>query len=225
MIAQNLWLFGEDWSMAGTEVGLTNVLQAHLEELGEDVVLENQLETVIQDDGRTGRVDILLFRSRRDDSSTERIIIELKRPNVRVGKKELDQITNYARAIIDNPQYSGVDCKWRFYLITYDYSPKILRDVRQKDRPAGLADVQDDYEVWVKNGGEILDAAEKKLRFFQEQLNYEATDDRVTQHLRESYSHFIPKALAEPQDQPGEPTSADTSQTDSGSGITPLNPT
>nr|BBJ56342.1 hypothetical protein SAVMC3_89710 [Streptomyces avermitilis] len=36
--------------------------------------------------------------------------------------------------------------------------------------------------------GEILDTAEKKLLFFQRQLNYEATDDRVTQHLRESYS-------------------------------------
>ncbi|MDX3772029.1 MULTISPECIES: ATP-binding protein [unclassified Streptomyces] len=30
MIAQNLWLFGEDWKMASSEVGLTNVLHAHL---------------------------------------------------------------------------------------------------------------------------------------------------------------------------------------------------
>ncbi|BAC75377.1 DNA mismatch repair protein [Streptomyces avermitilis] len=198
MIAKNLWLFGEDWNMAMNEVGLTNVLQAHLEDqLGEDVVLENQLEPVTQPDGRSGRVDVLLFRSRRDDSSTERLIIELKRPTVRVGKKELDQIKGYARAIVDDPQYSGVDCKWRFYLITYDYSDKILRDIRQKDKPEGLADDHHDYEVWVKSWGEILDTAEKKLLFFQRQLNYEATDDRVTQHLRESYSRFIPEALAE----------------------------
>ncbi|MFE0200603.1 ATP-binding protein [[Kitasatospora] papulosa] len=196
MIAQNLWLFGEDWTWARTEVGLTNVLRAHLEELGDEVVLENQIEGVTQPDGRSGRVDILMFRSRRDDSSTERIVIELKRPTVKVGKKELDQIKGYARAIVDDPQYSGVDCKWRFYLITYDYSDRILRDIRQKDKPAGLCDDQDDYEVWVKSWGEIMDAAERKLLFFQRQLNYEATDDRVTQHLRESYSHFIPDALA-----------------------------
>ncbi|MET9779148.1 hypothetical protein ABZ023_33715 [Streptomyces sp. NPDC006367] len=129
-------------------------------------------------------------------AGTKRLVIELKRPTVKVGPKELTQIKNYAQAIIDDPQYSGVGCKWRFYLVTYDYSDKILRDIRQKDRPAGLAYVQDDYEVWVKSWGEILDAGERKLRFFQEQLNYEATDDRVTQHLRESYSHFIPDALA-----------------------------
>jgi hypothetical protein len=200
MIARNLWLFGEDWNMTRSEVGLTNVLRAHLEDhLGDDVVLEHELESVTQPDGRSGRVDILLFRSRKDDNSTERLVIELKRPTVEVGQKELDQIKGYARAIIDDPQYRGVGCKWRFYLVTYDYSDKILRDIRQKDRPAGLADTQDDYEVWVKNWGEIFDAAEKKLRFFQEQLDYEATDDRVTQHLRESYSHFIPDALAQPQ--------------------------
>lgn len=198
MIAKNLWLFGDDWNMAMSEIGLTNVLQAHLEEqLGGDVVLETQLDTVTQPDGRTGRVDILMFRSRRDDSSTERLVIELKRPSVKVGKKELDQIKGYARAIVDDPQYSGVDCKWRFYLITYEYSDKILRDIRQKDKPEGLADDHHDYEVWVKSWGEILNTAERKLLFFQKQLNYEATDDRVTQHLRESYSRYIPEALAE----------------------------
>lgn len=209
MISQNLWLFGEDWNMAMNEAGLTNVLQAHLEEeLGEDVVLENQLDTVTQPDGRTGRVDILLFRSRRDDNFTERLVVELKRPTVKVGKKELDQITGYARAIVDDPQYKGVNCKWRFYLVTYEYSDRIHRDIRQKDKPAGLADDHHEYEVWVKSWGEILDAAEKKLLFFQRQLNYEATDDRVTQHLRESYSRFIPESLVA-EDQPVTTTSDD----------------
>jgi hypothetical protein len=198
MVAQNLWLFGEDWTWAKTEVGLTAVLQAHLEELGDEIVLENQLETVTQPDGRTGRVDVLMFRSRRGEDSTERIVIELKRPTVKVGKKELDQIKGYARSIVDNPQYVGAGCKWRFYLITYDYDNRILRDIRQKDKPAGLCDDQEDYEVWVKNWGEILEAAERKLLFFQRQLNYEATDDRVTHHLRDSYSHYIPETLAEP---------------------------
>ncbi|TQJ55971.1 ATP-binding protein [Streptomyces sp. SLBN-115] len=198
MIAQNLWLFGEDWTIARTEVGLTNVLQAHLDELGDDVALETQLDAIEREDGRSGRVDILLFRSRRDDNSTERIIVELKRPTVQVGKKELDQIKSYARAVIDNPQYRGVNCKWRFYLITYDYAPTILRDIRQRDKPEGLCDDQDDYEVWVKSWGEILDSAEKKLLFFQRQLDYDATDQRVTQHLRDSYAHFIPDTLHRP---------------------------
>ncbi|MDF3141820.1 MULTISPECIES: ATP-binding protein [unclassified Streptomyces] len=195
MIARNLWLFGEEWTIARTEVGLTNVLKAHLGLLGDDVVLENQLDAVQRQDGRSGRVDILLFRGIGDDRSTERIVIELKRPTVRVGEEELRQIKSYARAIVENPQYRGVDCKWRFYLVTYEYAPEIRRDIHQKGKPPGLYDDQEEYEVWVKSWGEILHAAEKKLSFFQRQLNYEATDDRVTQHLRESYAHFIPDSL------------------------------
>ncbi|MEW1640769.1 MULTISPECIES: hypothetical protein [unclassified Streptomyces] len=81
MVNNNLWLFGEDWHMTRSELGLTNVLHARPEDhLGEDVVLEHELESLTQPDGRSGRVDILMFRSRRDDNSTERLVIELKRP-------------------------------------------------------------------------------------------------------------------------------------------------
>ncbi|GAA4240287.1 ATP-binding protein [Actinomadura meridiana] len=197
MIAQNLWLFGEEWTLARPEVGLTAVLDAHLSLLGPDVVLENKLDTVRRADGTLGRVDILLFRRIGDERSNERIIIELKRPSVIVGPDELQQITSYARAIIDNPQYRDVPSKWQFYLVTYDYSKEILRDIRQKDKAPGLADDQDEYQVWVKSWGEILDAAKRKLSFFRQQLNYEATDERVTQHLRDSYAHYLPEALKE----------------------------
>ncbi|WP_455356949.1 hypothetical protein [Streptomyces sp. SYSU K217416] len=79
-------------------------------------------------------------------------------------------------------------------------------------RHGGAGPHQLNYEVWFKSWGEILDAGEKKLRFFQEQLNYEATDDRVTQHLRESYSHFIPDALAQPHDEAEETEPAATAE-------------
>ncbi|NDU73731.1 DNA mismatch repair protein [Actinomadura sp. DSM 109109] len=197
MIARNLWLFGEEWTIARPEVGLTAVLSAHLSLLGEDVVLETKLDSVRRDDGTLGRVDILLFRGIGDERSNERIIIELKRPSVVVGPEELQQITSYARAIVDNPQYRDVPCRWQFYLVTYEYSKDILRDIRQRDKPPGLADDQDEYQVWVRSWGEILDTAERKLSFFRRQLNYEATDERVTQHLRDSYAHYLPETLQE----------------------------
>ncbi|GAA0974043.1 ATP-binding protein [Acrocarpospora macrocephala] len=195
MIAQNLWLFGEEWTLARPEVGLTAVLRTHLDLLGEDAVLENQLNTVRREDGRAGRVDIVLFRGIGDERSNERLVVELKRPSVIIGRKELDQVKSYARAIVDNPQYRGTKCKWRFYLVTYEFDHAILRDIRQQGKPDGLADDQPEYEVWVKSWGEIFDTAERKLSFFQRQLNYEATDERVTQHLVASYEHYIPESL------------------------------
>jgi hypothetical protein len=54
-----------------------------------------ELEAVTRPDGRSGRVDILTFRSRRDDNSTESLVIELERPTVKAGSSTA-------------PQYSGV---------------------------------------------------------------------------------------------------------------------
>ncbi|WP_433315999.1 ATP-binding protein [Micromonospora chersina] len=195
MIAKNLWLFGEEWTLARTEVGLTSVLREHLGHLGQDVELESELERVTRGDGRSGRVDILLYRGIGDERQNERLILELKRPTVKVGREELEQVKSYARAIVEDPQYRGVQCKWKFVLATYDYNDSIKRDIRQKDKPPGLADDQEEYGVWVATWGEILDAAERKLSFFRKQLEYEATDERVTRYLRESYQEFIPDSL------------------------------
>jgi hypothetical protein len=198
MVAKNLWLFGEEWHLARTEVGLTSVLEEHLELLGDDVALEGKLEPIAQGDGRSGRVDVLLYRNIGDERSNDRLIVELKRPSVVVGKKELDQIKGYARAIVDNPQYRGTKTRWQFVLVTYNYKDnEIGRDIRQRDKPFGLADDHDEYQVWVKTWGEIFDSAERKLHFFKKQLDFEATDERVTQHLRETYRKYLPASLLE----------------------------
>ncbi|WP_327033715.1 ATP-binding protein [Micromonospora ureilytica] len=195
MIAKNLWLFGEEWTLARTEVGLTSVLREHLVHLGDEIALEAELDKVVREDGRSGRVDVLLYRGLGDERQNERLVVELKRPTVKVGRTELDQVKSYARAIVDDPQYRGVKCKWKFILVTYEYSDSINRDIRQRDKPPGLADDQEEYGVWVQSWGEILDAAERKLSFFRKQLDYEATDERVTRYLRESHQEFIPESL------------------------------
>ncbi|WP_047223792.1 ATP-binding protein [Protofrankia coriariae] len=195
MVARNLWLFGEEWTLARSEIGLTSALASHLHLLGDEIVLEANLKTVRREDGRTGRVDILLYRGIGDERQNERLIVELKRPSLPVGKEELYQIKSYARAIVEDPQFRGTACKWKFVLVTYDTHTEIRRDIRQVGKAPGLADDQDEYQVWVKTWGEIFDETERKLWFFREQLKFEATDDRVTQYLRNSYDKYIPESL------------------------------
>ena len=115
MVARNLWLFGEEWTLARTEVGLTSVLAEHLHLLGGDIALEGRLESVRSDDGRAGRVDILLYRGTGDERQSERLIVELKRPSVKVGTGELDQIKRYARTIVDDPQYGAPNANGSLY--------------------------------------------------------------------------------------------------------------
>ncbi|SCL56523.1 Type I restriction enzyme R protein N terminus (HSDR_N) [Micromonospora chersina] len=179
MIASNLWLFGEEWNFSQTEQGLTSVLAQHLSRLGQEVTLENRLQSVKRDDGRSGRVDIVMFRGIGDEHHTQRLVIELKRPSLRVGSEELEQVKSYARAIVRDPQYKHGAGKWKFILVTYDIAPEIEYDIKQEDREPGHADKQRDYDLWVLTWGQIFDDAERKLRFFQRRLNYEATEERA----------------------------------------------
>ncbi|WP_433721743.1 ATP-binding protein [Actinoplanes sp. CA-051413] len=185
MIASNLWLFGEEWNFSQTEQGLTSVLGQHLSLLGSEVQLENRIQSVKRADGRSGRVDIVMFRNVGDEHHTQRLIVELKRPSLQVGSEELEQVKSYARAIVKDPQYVHGRGKWKFVLATYDIDPDIEDDIRQADREPGHAVRQRNYDVWVLSWGQIFDEAERKLRFFQKRLNYEATEERVHGSLAE----------------------------------------
>jgi hypothetical protein len=213
MVAQNLWLFGEEWNLARTEVGLTSALAEHLRLLGDDIVLEANLDPVIRSDGRKGRVDILLYRNIGDERTNDRLIVELKRPSVKVGRTELEQIKSYARAIVESPNFRQTESRWQFVLVTWDYHDEIKRDIQQKDKPLGLADDQPEYQVWVRSWGEVFDLSERKLHFFRKQLDYEATDDRVTAFLQQTYREFLPDSLqAVPSQTRGHNAAENTSQ-------------
>ena len=61
LIRDNIWIFGEEWKLSGTEMGLTSVLRAAV---SDDVALEADLvrvgDKIFLPDGKRGRVDLLL---------------------------------------------------------------------------------------------------------------------------------------------------------------------
>lgn len=193
-VARNLWLLGDDWTFARSETSLTSALKRHLDLLGGKAVLEHEPLPPGKPGSHNSEADVVLLRSRRRDRIANRLIVVLKSPGV-VGEQELLRVVDYARAMVDDPQYRDNPCTWQFYLVGYDISPTIHRAIQQKDKPPGVAEDQDGYRVWVKTWGQILDAAERQLRFSEEQLAYEADDDRVTRRLRDVYAHYLPSGL------------------------------
>ena len=125
LVKDHVWLFGESWTLSRSEVSLTNVLRAAV---GGDVALEADLlrqgDQVLLPEGKRGRVDLLLQRSLlgpRDDK--QRLVVELKRPSVHLGDKELAQVKHYARALTAHP--GAGPSKWTFWLVGSDYKSEI----------------------------------------------------------------------------------------------------
>jgi hypothetical protein len=198
LVRDNIWLFGEDWRLARSEVGLTTIFRQVLK--GEDIALEQDL---IRDDGRSvlpsdvrGRVDLLLQRSIDDPKRRQRLVIELKRPSRIVGEDELSQVRRYARALAGHPGV-GPTSSWTFWLVASATRPEIEDDLTQKHRRRGLYMESGNYDIWVTTWGELLNDAERRLNFYREQLQYDITQDQAVERVRRRHSDLLPPASDE----------------------------
>jgi hypothetical protein len=61
------------------------------------------VEPVRRWDGRSGRVDLHLAAKYQEHDRIRHLIVELKAPTVTVGRKELDEIEDYADVIVSTP--------------------------------------------------------------------------------------------------------------------------
>lgn len=95
LLAENTWIFGEEFSLSVDDKSLTEVLRKYLALKG----IETEVDTPVKRiDGRKGIVDLMLTRSIpcSRENELEHLVIELKRPTVDIGAKELEQIESYA---------------------------------------------------------------------------------------------------------------------------------
>jgi hypothetical protein len=84
MLADNTWVFGEQFNLTVDDQSLTEVLRKHRKLIGDDVIIDTPVKRI---DGKTGIVDLMMSRSVPQSRSNERehLVVELKRPSVKVG--------------------------------------------------------------------------------------------------------------------------------------------
>lgn len=186
LVREATWLFGDEWYLTRSELSLSSVIR---EVVDEETVLEEDLQ-VVQPDGRTGRVDLLLHRQYPESGYFRRLVVELKRPGLRLGQPELAQIKGYAKSLSDHPAVGPG--RWQFWLIGSAIKPEIEDDLRQSYRPYGHVLQTDDYDVWVLTWGDVIDEALARYEFLREQLDYSVGQDDALDRLRERFGVLIP---------------------------------
>lgn len=121
-IAENYWLFGEQFHLVSANIGFEKLLASYLNILdGEDA---ESIEPS-DDPEKNRRPDIFMCRQRsipdsynNDDDIEENIMVELKRPTVVIGKEQLRQIEDYMDYIIRNDQFNSSTRKWKFFVVS-----------------------------------------------------------------------------------------------------------
>ncbi len=191
VLDNNLWLFGESYSLfASTEGAMRNTLQRYASEiLGID---PNEIET-------KSRKEVDLFLTRTNEVSEDRqevLIVEIKRPSVKLGKKEFDQIHEYAMTIAKEKSLNDDKMNWEYYLVGTDYNEYIASQLENAsshgERHRGLAfyDKNLRLKIYVKKWSGIIHTENgHRLRYLKDRLKIESKDnsggssDELTERL------------------------------------------
>lgn len=199
ILVEELWLFGDEFALGGDDVSLRSVLQEHRSILGLPDIL-HQL-TKAESEELDDIPDLLLWRQflRGRNDEFEHLVIELKRPTVKISLDEIQQIKRYATKVIDNRYFDKAKTKWTFIAVSDDIANDALEDVSPRDRKPGHVHSGKTHDIWVYRWSEIIQQAKLRLKFVQDKLNVAVEDDTEGRaYLREKYAHLLPPEAIQP---------------------------
>jgi hypothetical protein len=187
IIAQESWVFGEEFHLLSDDEDLTSVLRSHLKILGRTDLAP---EPVFDIDGNAAIVDLMLSRRvpTATDHERKHLVVELKRPDQPINEEVLSQVKKYAKAVAANDRFKAAGVEWDFMAVSNRFTPDAEMDARQANKPKGLIAEYDEHHakirVWAKTWGQIIQEAEGRLTFYKRGLQYQANDVEALKYLK-----------------------------------------
>lgn len=196
ILAEHLWLFGEEYHLGADDISLKNVLLRHRDILG----LDDSAFELQKDVARTlGDVpDLMLYKTIcLRPGHLEHLVIELKAPRVVCGEDEFAQIERYARTVANCDEFDKSRTRWRFVLVNTSFNEQLYASkALQRDRPAGVVLDHENYQVWALPWSQVIQDAEGRHQFLKERLDYQIRSDAPgLEYLKENFSEYLPESL------------------------------
>lgn len=188
IIAENCWIFGDEFTLAVDDQSLTEVLRAHKKHLGEDVAIDEPVKHLSK---TRGIVDLMLsktiFGYQADE--TTHLVVELKRPSVDVGKAEIGQVEEYAFSVAEDERFKSVGVRWIYWVISDDYETYAKR--RMDEHIPGRVYHKDNMSIYVRTWAQIIADNRARLKFMRDHLEYQADKDSSLRHLKERHEEYL----------------------------------
>jgi hypothetical protein len=203
IIAQNCWLFGEEYNLSVDDKSLTEVLKKHKKHLGEGTVIDEPVKHVAKE---RGIVDLMLSRAIRRHKADEltHLVVELKAPKVTIGRDQITQVEEYAISVMKDERFRSVKTTWVFWVISDDYGDYAEYRMKKSTGNNGKIHEAENVSIWVKTWSQVLDENRARMQFFQERLEYEADKGASLKHLQEHYAKFLQGVFVEETAEPPE---------------------
>lgn len=195
IVANETWIFGDDFTYGADDITLRNVLKAYLSSLGRDSFIEK-----VQGDGGLDRhiPDVCLWKQYNKGKSGhfKNLVIELKRPNKSITPKEIQQIKNYAKQVHSDERFPKDRTEWVFILLSTSLNEDAEFECDQDDREWGHVVSKEGLDVYVMRWGDLLNQADSRHQFLKEKLGYEISEeDEGIILLNKKYQEYLPDEI------------------------------
>lgn len=198
MLERELWIFGEQYHLMSSERGLTEMARNHLNLLG---LPSKRVEPVKRWDEKTGRVDLHLAVKMEQFEVARHLIVELKAPGVTLGRKELNQVDDYAHTIREKSVFATDRATWDLILVGTDYDSVVEDRFIAGSRSEGLVLAPEPkpgrprVRVFVRRWREILDENRARLRLITDNLEHDPSLEDGLRHIQQQYADLLPADL------------------------------
>jgi hypothetical protein len=198
MLERELWIFGEAYHLMSSERGLTELARNHLKLLG---LPSRRVDPVMRWDERSGRVDLHLAVKMLEFEIARHLVVELKSPEITLGRKELNQVEDYANVILEQPVFATDKATWDIVLVGTDYDSVVANRFMGGARSQGLVfnpearPGRPAVRVFVRRWRDILDENRLRLRLMTDNLEHDPSLEDGLRHIREEYSDLLPDSL------------------------------
>ena len=193
LLAKNTWIFGDAYALTVSDGSLTETVRRHVDSAGLKIAVD---EPVLQSDGRSGRVDLVLTRALGVvNHSREHLVIELKRPSVKGGLEVITQIKKYARALAADPRWAATRTTWTFTAVTYELDSDGESETNQRDRPRDMVHSGPNYNIWLRTWGGLLEDCRARLQYLRDALEIETKKEAGVRHLQQNYAESMPEIV------------------------------
>jgi hypothetical protein len=198
VLEHELWVFGESYHLMSTERSLTELLRNHLKL---DGLPTKDVETVRRWDGKTGRTDLHLAAKNKEHDRIRHLVVELKAPDITASRKELDQVEDYANAILSTAAFTGDRTSWDLILVVTDYDDLVRRRIKGDDFELGLFfEPQKEQgrplvRAYVRRWRDVIDENKRRLEFMTNALEHDPSIAEGLQYVRSEYEDLLPEEL------------------------------
>ena len=175
IVQSHYWIFGEQYNLiSAAEPDFEQALLGLLKASG-----KKDKKVRIEHEDKNKEMDIFMIKQDRRGNVIENVVVELKRPSVKLGEKQLSQVKQYMRVIKSEDRFNSGDSKWTYYLVgnEFDASGYIegeLENCRSKgdkhlvyETNSGLT------RIYVLKWSELFDELLTRHEYLMDKLKFE----------------------------------------------------